>query len=116
MGKNTGLTVESIPVGSASRDLHSGLEIPGTPLKLLAVTLAMPVASMDPGVLIGSRARTGMQAANIGMVLSFVLYCGSGYTCGAIGPTGYVSTCQAWRISGSICPSSPLRPRPLTRI
>jgi ABC-2 type transport system permease protein len=49
-----------------------------SPLGLLALTLALALASTGLGMLVGSLARTAKQAGNIGMVLGFVLLFASG--------------------------------------
>jgi ABC-2 type transport system permease protein len=72
-------------VGSALFDMPLG----DSPLGLLALTLALALASTGLGMLVGSVARTGKQAGAIGLVLAFALYFASGITNIAISPTGY---------------------------
>jgi ABC-2 type transport system permease protein len=63
-------------LGSALFDMPLG----DSPLALVALTLALALASTGMGMALGSLARTRNQAGNIGMVLGFVLYLGSGLT------------------------------------
>jgi ABC-2 type transport system permease protein len=61
-----------------------------SPLGLLALTLALALTATGLGMLIGSLARTSKQAANIGVLLGFVLLFASGSLSGTfhISPTG----------------------------
>jgi ABC-2 type transport system permease protein len=52
----------------------------GDPLGLLALTLALALASTGLGMLLGSLAQTRKQAGSIGMLLGFVLWFASGFT------------------------------------
>jgi ABC-2 type transport system permease protein len=61
-------------VGNALFEMPLG----DSPLGLLALTLALALASTGLGMLVGSIARTAKQAGNIGMVLGFVLLFASG--------------------------------------
>jgi ABC-2 type transport system permease protein len=61
-------------VGNAVFEMPLG----DSPLGLLALTLALALASTGLGMLVGSIARTTKQAGNIGMTLGFVLYFASG--------------------------------------
>ena len=70
-------------VGNALFDLPVG----NSPLALVALTLALALASTGIGMAVGSVARTRKQAGNIGMVLGFVLFLASGVT----GTGGYLS-------------------------
>ncbi len=62
-------------VGSIFFDMPLG----DSPLGLLAITLVLALAATGLGMLVGSLARTGKQAGNIGMLLGFVLYFASGF-------------------------------------
>jgi ABC-2 type transport system permease protein len=63
-----------------------------SPLGLLALTLALALATTGLGMLVGSLARTSKQAESIGMLLGFGLYFASGYlsTVSINGSTGTV--------------------------
>ena len=63
-------------VGNVLFDLTLG----DSPLALVALTLALALAATGMGMALGSVARTGKQAGNIGMVLGFVLLLASGVT------------------------------------
>jgi ABC-2 type transport system permease protein len=60
----------------------------GDPLGLLALTLALALASTGLGMLLGSLAQTRKQAGSIGMLLGFVLWFASGFTSFTIDCTG----------------------------
>jgi ABC-2 type transport system permease protein len=70
-------------LGSALFDMPLG----DSPLGLVALTLALALASTGMGMALGSLARTRKQAGNIGMVLGFVLFLASGLT----SSSGYLS-------------------------
>ena len=70
-------------VGSALFDLTLG----DAPLALVLLTLALALAATGMGMAVGSLAQTKKQAGNIGMVLGFVLFLGSGITAAG----GYLS-------------------------
>jgi ABC-2 type transport system permease protein len=53
-----------------------------SPLGILALTLALALAATGLGMVVGSVARTGKQAGNIGMLLGFVLFLTSGSMAG----------------------------------
>jgi ABC-2 type transport system permease protein len=59
-----------------------------SPLGLVALTLALALAATGLGMLVGSLARTQKQAGAIGMIVSFVLFFGSGAIGASIGRTG----------------------------
>jgi ABC-2 type transport system permease protein len=61
-----------------------------SPLALLALTLALSLASTSLGMLLGSVSQTIKQAGSLGMVLGFVLFLASGYTSFSIDTTGGV--------------------------
>ena len=63
-------------IGSALFEMPLG----DSPLGLVTLTLALALASTGMGMALGSLARTRKQAGNIGMVLGFVLFLGSGLT------------------------------------
>ena len=81
-------------VGSALFDMPLG----DSPLGLLALTLALALASTGLGMLLGSLARTRKQAGNIGMVLGFVLFFASGLPPSSISRTGYESGLEGFRL------------------
>jgi ABC-2 type transport system permease protein len=81
-------------VGNAFFDMPLG----DSPLALLALTLALALASTGLGMLLGSLARTRKQAGNIGMVLGFVLYFASGILTGSFGRAGYESGLEGFRL------------------
>ena len=81
-------------VGSAFFDMPLG----DSPLGLLALTLALALASTGLGMLLGSLARTRKQAGNIGMVLGFVLFFASGLPPSSISRTGYESGLEGFRL------------------
>jgi ABC-2 type transport system permease protein len=58
-------------------------------LGLLALTLALALASTGLGMLVGSMARTRKQAGAVGLVLAFVLFFASGIIDISISRTGY---------------------------
>jgi ABC-2 type transport system permease protein len=75
-----------------------GMPLGGSPLGLLALTLALALASTGLGMLLGSIARTSKQAGNIGMVLGFLLYFASGITGGTVSPTGFEADLEGFRL------------------
>jgi ABC-2 type transport system permease protein len=81
-------------VGSVFFDMPLG----DSPLGLLALTLALALASTGLGMLIGSVARTRKQAGAIGMVLGFVLFFASGLPPSSISRTGYESGLEGLRL------------------
>ncbi len=74
-------------VGSAFFDMPLG----DSPLGILTLTLALALAATGLGMLVGSLARTGKEAGNIGMLLGFVLYFASGFTSFSINASGGVA-------------------------
>ncbi len=52
----------------------------GDPIGLIALTLALALATTGMGMLLGSLAKASKQAASIGMLLGFGLWLASGYT------------------------------------
>jgi ABC-2 type transport system permease protein len=81
-------------VGSAFFDMPLG----DSPLGLLALTLALALASTSLGMLIGSLARTRKQAGAIGLVLGFVLFFASGLPPSSISHARYESTLEGLRL------------------
>jgi ABC-2 type transport system permease protein len=81
-------------VGSVLFDMPLG----DSPLGLLALTLALALAATGLGMLLGSLARNGKEAGNIGMVVGFVLYFASGQTGGSISRTGFESGLEGFRL------------------
>jgi ABC-2 type transport system permease protein len=69
-----------------------------SPLGLLALTLALALASTGLGMLIGSLARTRKQAGAIGTVLGFVLFFASGLPPSSISRAGYESGLEGLRL------------------
>ncbi len=63
-------------LGSALFDMPLG----DSPLGLVALTLALALASTGMGMALGSLARSRKEAGNLGMVLGFVLFLASGIT------------------------------------
>ena len=72
-------------ISSAFFDMPLG----NSPLGLLALTLALALASTGLGMLLGSIARTRKQAGAIGLVLGFVLFFASGLPPSNLSSTGY---------------------------
>jgi hypothetical protein len=60
------------------------------PLGLFVLTLALALAAIGLGMLLGSLAQTKKQAGSIGMLLGFVLWFASGFTSFPIDLTGGV--------------------------
>jgi ABC-2 type transport system permease protein len=81
-------------VGSAFFDMPLG----DSPLGLLALTLALALASTGLGILLGSLARTRKQAGAIGMVLGFVLFFASGLPPSNLSRSGYESGLEGLRL------------------
>jgi ABC-2 type transport system permease protein len=81
-------------VGSAFFDMPLG----DSPLGLLALTLALALASTGLGMLLGSLARTRKQAGAIGLVLGFVLFFASGLPPSSISRAGYESGLEGFRL------------------
>jgi ABC-2 type transport system permease protein len=81
-------------IGSAFFDMPLG----DSPLGLLALTLALALASTGLGMLLGSIARTRKQAGAIGLVLGFVLFFASGLPPSSIGPAGYELGLEGFRL------------------
>jgi ABC-2 type transport system permease protein len=75
-----------------------GMPLGESPLGLVALTLALALASTGMGMLLGTLARTSKQAGTIGMVVGFVLYFASGYTGVAISPTGLDVGLEGFRL------------------
>lgn len=69
-----------------------------SPLGLLALTLALALASTGLGMLIGSLARTRKQAGAIGLVLGFALFFASGLPPSSISRAGYESGLEGFRL------------------
>jgi ABC-2 type transport system permease protein len=75
-----------------------GMPLGDSPLGLLALTLALALASTGLGMLLGSIARNSKQAGSIGMVLGFLLYFASGIVGGTVSPTGFEADLEGFRL------------------
>jgi ABC-2 type transport system permease protein len=81
-------------IGSAFFDMPLG----DSPLGLLALTLALSLASTGLGMLLGSIAHTRRQAGAIGLVLGFVLFFASGLPPASISRGGYELGLEGFRL------------------
>jgi ABC-2 type transport system permease protein len=80
-------------------NLFFDMPLGDSPLGLLALTLALALASTGLGMLLGSISRTRKQAGAIGMVLGFALFFASGLPPSSVSRTGYESGLEGIRLA-----------------